>query len=123
MLGIEVVHADGEEQKGFCHDPLDGAELDISDVGGIAQAKDGNFTEQVVGGSLAIGRNKSGPCGGAPPGNDETEETTISAATGFGSPTVRFEQKDNFDWRERRRTNRLSRQQVRRSKSQPKRRR
>lgn len=85
-LWIEVVHTDSDEQKSFRNDPLHGPEFDRARVGWIREIEDTDLGKQEIGGSLTFGSNESGPCSGTPPGNNEAEQTTESAATCFSSP-------------------------------------
>ena len=80
-LWVEVVHADGNEEKGFGDDPLNSAKFDIIDIGGKVKAKDGDLGEQEVGGTLAVGGDKGGPGSTTPPGDDETKQSSILAAS------------------------------------------
>ena len=87
-LGIEEVHADGDEKDTLCHDPLDGAKLDVVNVGCKVKSKYGNFGEQEVRGRLTVRRDKGRPRSAAPPCYDEAEQTTVLATSRLGGPAM-----------------------------------
>lgn len=87
-LRAQVVRADPNKEEHFGQDPLDSSELDIRLIGGKRQPEDVDLGQQEVRGGLAVGCDERGPRGGAPPGNDESEESSIATSTGLGRPAV-----------------------------------
>lgn len=85
--GIEVIHADGDEEYALGDDPLYGAELDVVGVRGKVEAEDCDFGEDEVGSGLTVCSYEGGPRGARPPSYNETKQTSIAGASRFCGPT------------------------------------
>lgn len=84
----EPVHQDSNCQENLCHNPLNSTEIDIVDVGGEIKIERIDFGEDIVCCSLRIGSTECRPSGRRPPGDDESEQSSVFSSSRFRRPTA-----------------------------------
>jgi len=86
--GVEIVHANGNEQYRLRNDPLHCPKFDVACVRRERETEDFDFRKDKVGRRLAIGCDEGRPGRTTPPGDDEPKEPTVTTSTGFCCPEV-----------------------------------